>query len=766
MARTIGSQMSRPLLTIGMATIDDFDGVYFTVTSLMIHHADIMSNCEIVVVDNNPSSQHGQELRKWIRQRVPNGSYIPFDGPTGTAQARNEVFRQAKGQAVLCVDCHVLLVPGAVRKLIEYYLDQANCPDLLCGPLIKESGQLGATHQRPEWRGGALGVWCLDDRGSDLDGKPFEIWQQGMGLFSCRKEAWVGFHPEFRGFGGCETYIMEKFRKNGGRVLCCPWLRWTHRFHRPAGVPYRVDRRDRIRNYVVGFRELGIEIEPVLEHFGVSHKVAPRTDSACYQADSAGEFAVVGDQRFGGVRMRGRSLSKQLQGKLYTPLQVQDLAHHSTIVAIKNIVSPKLIRQKCDRLIYDPLDDFFTLRINVDPVKYWRSRYQELRFDEIIASSPACYDVMRAALPNEVIVHLVPHQCDARIDKSWRNPNGPVAYAGLKRFIEPGLDRIETACRMVGKQFNMGKTCDVLKGASLAIALRLPPHDTALNRRCKPQIKIENAIAAGMPIVSTDCPAAVSLHPEIQTVPTDFSAATLADAMCTALSGPQQTEPYTDARYLEAMSRILRRQTVVVYTAIFGGYDELREPRERTAGVQYVCFTDNPNLRSNLWQVRYCQPTGDPLLQSKRVKILAHETLRCDISLWIDGRIELCNLNGAVEQFSKELALRRHPQRDCIYAEAAHCQNMGRGDPGRIAQAVARYKQAGHPSAYGLWMGGVVLRRHTPSVAAFNRLWWQEVISGTSRDQIILPVILRRLGIPVQTLSAAAPIVRIGSHLT
>src|SRR5262245_36103131 len=137
--------MSDRVLTIGMACFDDFDGVYFTITSLMIHHSEVMPNCEIVVVDNNPGSKHGQLVREWMGKRVPNGRYYFFTGLVGIAQARNEVFRQARGEAVLCIDCHVLLAPGAVKSLIEYYASRPACRDLLSGPLMAESGEIGAT---------------------------------------------------------------------------------------------------------------------------------------------------------------------------------------------------------------------------------------------------------------------------------------------------------------------------------------------------------------------------------------------------------------------------------------------------------------------------------------------------------------------------------------------------------------------------------------------------------------------------------------------
>jgi hypothetical protein len=50
-------------------------------------------------------------------------------------------------------------------------------------------------------------------------------------------------------------------------VLCLPFLRWMHRFSRPMGVPYPNRWEDRIRNYLIGFGELGWNTAPILEHF-------------------------------------------------------------------------------------------------------------------------------------------------------------------------------------------------------------------------------------------------------------------------------------------------------------------------------------------------------------------------------------------------------------------------------------------------------------------------------------------------------------------
>jgi hypothetical protein len=99
------------------------------------------------------------------------------------------------------------------------------------------------------------------------DDEPFEIPAQGLGLFTCRREAWLGFNPHFRAFGGEEGYIHEKYRQHGRKTLCLPFLRWLHRFARPNGVKYTLTQEDKIRNYVLGFQELGLDLQPIHDHF-------------------------------------------------------------------------------------------------------------------------------------------------------------------------------------------------------------------------------------------------------------------------------------------------------------------------------------------------------------------------------------------------------------------------------------------------------------------------------------------------------------------
>jgi Glycosyl transferase family 2 len=252
-------------VTIGMATYDDFDGTYFTLQAIRMYHPEILDDAELLVVDNHPDGRAARALKD-LETWIPNYRYVPMGGVSGTA-IRDAVFREATGEIVVCLDCHVFVVPGALKRLIDYFDANPGTADLLQGPLLYDNLKTISTHFEPNWREGMYGTWESSSDGADPELPPFEIPMQGLGLFACRREAWPGFNPAFRGFGGEEGYIHEKFRRAGGRTLCLPFLRWMHRFHRPLGIPYANTWNDRVRNYWIGFQELGWDTAPIAEHF-------------------------------------------------------------------------------------------------------------------------------------------------------------------------------------------------------------------------------------------------------------------------------------------------------------------------------------------------------------------------------------------------------------------------------------------------------------------------------------------------------------------
>lgn len=247
-------------LTVGMATYNDYDGVYFTLQSLRLFHD--VRDVELLVIDNFGCDHTKSLVEDWTGAR-----YLRRTDVQGTAAPRDLVFREATGEMVVCCDSHVMFPPGVLARLQQFSLENPDCDDLLQGPMLYDDLRTISTHLEPAWREEFWGTWATDERGLDPDNEPFDIPMQGLGAFACRKRGWLGFNPRFRGFGGEEGYIHEKFRQAGRRTLCLPWFRWLHRFGRPAGVPYRLTFDDKFRNYMIGHAELGLDLAAPIEQF-------------------------------------------------------------------------------------------------------------------------------------------------------------------------------------------------------------------------------------------------------------------------------------------------------------------------------------------------------------------------------------------------------------------------------------------------------------------------------------------------------------------
>lgn len=257
-------------LTIGSAVYDDFEGVYFSYQSLRLNNLDIKDDLDFVIIDNNPESAEGKATKHFC-ETTQCIRYIPFTEKRSTA-VRNEIFNNAKGKFCMSIDCHVLFEPETIKRLIDFFDKNPESDDLYHGPMLYDvlDGHAPVTHMDPKWRDNMFGTWgyATKGRGDSPEDDPFEIPMHGLGIFAARTKSWMGFNDDFKGFGGEEGYIHKKYKKNKRRIWCLPFLRWVHRFDRPRGIQYPLIIKERIRNYLIGHRELGIPYDDIIEHFG------------------------------------------------------------------------------------------------------------------------------------------------------------------------------------------------------------------------------------------------------------------------------------------------------------------------------------------------------------------------------------------------------------------------------------------------------------------------------------------------------------------
>jgi len=185
--------------------------------------------------------------------------------------------------------------------------------------------------------------------------------------------------------------------------------------------------------------------------------------------------------------------------------------------------------------------------------------------------------------------------------------------------------------------------------------------------------------------------------------------------------------------------------SLVIYTAISGGYDFLRPVPSTLSDVKFVCFMDDvsaPFLKEG-WEVRpFPLPALDQVRRCREVKIRPHRYFpEYRYSLWLDANILITE--HARAQLTdlivgcQALSTFAHPYRTCIYEECAKCIEDGKDDPGLI-NAWRRYINGlGYPAGSGLIESGVMFRsHHEPSVIKITELWWECISAYSRRDQL------------------------------
>ncbi len=181
---------------------------------------------------------------------------------------------------------------------------------------------------------------------------------------------------------------------------------------------------------------------------------------------------------------------------------------------------------------------------------------------------------------------------------------------------------------------------------------------------------------------------------------------------------------------------------VVVYTAVSGKYDDIITPTVVEDDFDYICFTDNKDLKSDFWDIHYMEDLDlDSVRKARRYKILPHKYLKeYDYSFWIDGNFDIIgSLKDYVHKYSKnnKLLAIQHEEHTCIYTEAQKCIEFKKDKEDVILEQVDKYQKEGFPEDYGLVASGILFRSHnSPDVIELMESWYDEVINHSRRDQL------------------------------
>ena len=204
-----------------------------------------------------------------------------------------------------------------------------------------------------------------------------------------------------------------------------------------------------------------------------------------------------------------------------------------------------------------------------------------------------------------------------------------------------------------------------------------------------------------------------------------------------------------------------------VYTVIIGAYDTLREPLidfdNDDKDVDYICFTDNRNLKSEHWEVRYI---GDmffrnnlfnlsPTMKNRYLKIKYKEILdnEYEAIMYIDCSDQIVKplsklFKECLKKFETEnisLFLLKHETRETVHDEIQACIEKHKDNYDVLIDQLNEYENDKFPDNIGLFHNCFFIRINTDRMIYMCEYWWSQLMRNSCRDQISLPYVLWKL---------------------
>lgn len=215
-------------------------------------------------------------------------------------------------------------------------------------------------------------------------------------------------------------------------------------------------------------------------------------------------------------------------------------------------------------------------------------------------------------------------------------------------------------------------------------------------------------------------------------------------------TGSNNEQKTAVASWKNAIKNSAGSEQLTIYTVIIGDKEELGNPLTELSSfdasdltLDFVCFTDNRNLKSDIWRFEYIDNGHlPPEKLSRRPKAMPHKYLSdCRYSLYIDNTVGFKRLPNSQDLVTSRPYLFksfRHATRNRLSEEADAIASLGYDEVSTLCTQLDFYASL-RPleTITPLTTCTVMLRSHNhPKIVEFGELWWEEILAFSKRDQM------------------------------
>jgi hypothetical protein len=185
---------------------------------------------------------------------------------------------------------------------------------------------------------------------------------------------------------------------------------------------------------------------------------------------------------------------------------------------------------------------------------------------------------------------------------------------------------------------------------------------------------------------------------------------------------------------------------ICVYTTLLGNYERINEqPVAASAQIPFICLTDDPDLRSESWQMRIVQPAfpTDPIRSQRDMKIRPHVYLpEFARSLYIDNSVILKEPPDRLFEIGaaspEGFVMPHHSFRQTVLDEFLEVAGLGFDDSNRVFEQLNHYLlNCPEVLQERPWWAAIIVRDHTNlKLCRALEFWALHVMRYSRRDQL------------------------------
>lgn len=184
----------------------------------------------------------------------------------------------------------------------------------------------------------------------------------------------------------------------------------------------------------------------------------------------------------------------------------------------------------------------------------------------------------------------------------------------------------------------------------------------------------------------------------------------------------------------------------VVYTTIFDEQSILYDPEIITPELDYICFTNNPNLKSKIWNIKLINNFYiDSKMEKNLFKMFPYKYLKnYDYSIWVDSDFKIIgNMKSFINIYSSGSSMFVTNYLNDNFSYNQLKDYLSFDDELDLKNQINQYNKYKSSTHEKMIASSILYRRHdNPALKKVMEDWYYETKNFCSVDQLTLPYVL------------------------